>query len=78
MSPELFYELVPEVKIPGLPFMGAYAVIVRSVKLAAEVLQQGGLAVRRLGAAVAAPFPAELGVGGWLFVEQAADLPWHG
>lgn len=78
MSPEFFHELVPEVKIPRLPFMGAYAVIVRSVKLAAEVLQQGGLPVRRMGAAVAARFPEELGVGAWLFVERAADLPWRG
>ncbi|HXF88990.1 MAG TPA: VOC family protein [Xanthobacteraceae bacterium] len=78
MSPEFFYELVPEVKIPRLPFMGAYAVIVRSVKLAAEVLQQGGLAVRRTGAVAAVPFPAELGVGAWLFAERAADLPWRG
>jgi hypothetical protein len=78
MSPEFFYEFLPEVQIPRLPFMGAYAVLARSVGLAVEVLQQGGLAVRRAGAAAAVPFPAALGVGAWLFVERAADLPWRG
>ena len=24
-----------------------------------------------------APFPPELGVGAWAFVEKAADLPWR-
>jgi hypothetical protein len=26
---------------------------------------------------VIAPFPPELGVGAWIFVENAADLPWR-
>ncbi len=33
--------------------------------------------MRRLGAALVVPFPAELGAGAWLFVENAADLPWR-
>lgn len=78
MSPEFFHELLPEVAIPRLPFMGAYGVVVRSVRRAEEALQQGGLAVRRVGAALAVRFPIELGVGAWLFVERAADLPWRG
>ncbi len=78
MSPEFFYELLPEVTIPRLPFIGAYAIVVRSVRRAEEVLRQGGLAARRAGAALAARFPEELGVGAWLFVERAADLPWRG
>ncbi|HWP26628.1 MAG TPA: VOC family protein [Xanthobacteraceae bacterium] len=78
LSPEYFYELVPEVKIPRLPFMGAYAVVVDSLTHAEKVLQQGGLAVRCVGAAAIVPFPPALGVGAWLFVERAADLPWRG
>jgi hypothetical protein len=33
--------------------------------------------MRRLGAALVVPFPGELGLGAWLFVENAADLPWR-
>ena len=35
------------------------------------------MAMRQLGAALVVPFPEELGVGAWLFVENAADLPWR-
>ena len=33
--------------------------------------------MRRIGAALVVPFPDELGIGAWLFVENAADLPWR-
>jgi len=32
---------------------------------------------RAIGAALAAPFPEELGVGAWFFAEKASDFPWH-
>jgi hypothetical protein len=35
------------------------------------------MAMRRLGAALCVPFPEELGIGAWLFVENAGDLPWR-
>lgn len=72
-----FIALLPEIPVPRLPFLGAYAIRVRSLVLTESLLRREGLPMRRLGAALAVPFPSELGVGAWLFVENAADLPWR-
>ena len=40
-------------------------------------MKQERMTARRLGAALVVPFPEELGVGAWLFVENAGDLPWR-
>jgi hypothetical protein len=77
MSGESFAAMFPEIPVPGLPFMGAYAVRVRSLAVVEALLKEQHMAARRLGAALAVPFPAELGVGAWLFVENAGDLPWR-
>jgi hypothetical protein len=77
VTEKTFSERLPEVNVPSLPFVGAYGVAVRSLEKAEEVLQLGGIATRRIGQALAAKFPEELGAGAWLFVEQAADLPWR-
>jgi len=50
---------------------------VRSLGDAEAALRRGGLRSRAIGAALAVPFPAELGVGAWLFAEEAADFPWR-
>jgi hypothetical protein len=60
-----------------LPFLGAYAVKVRSLPALESLLRQERLPMRRLGEALAVPFPQELGAGAWLFVENAAGLPWR-
>ena len=77
VSAKTFTELLPEVSVPSLPFMGAYGVVVPSVEKAEAILRQGQIPARRIGPALAAKFPGELGVGAWLFVEQAPDLPWR-
>jgi hypothetical protein len=77
VTAETFAALLPEIAIPGLPFMGAYAVRVRSLAGAQGLLQKAGMAMRRAGASLVVPFPPELGVGAWLFVERDADLPWR-
>ena len=77
VTPEAFTAMLPEVRIPGLPFMGAYGLIVQSLAHASAVLRQGGLDPRPIGAALAVRFPAELGAGAWLFAEQTSDFPWH-
>ncbi len=77
VTAQAFTELLPEVKIPSLPFMGSYGLAVQSLDVAERVLRQGGISVRRIGRALAAKFPEELGAGAWLFVERAADLPWR-
>jgi len=69
--------LLPEVAIPRLPFMAGYAVRVWSLDDTETVLRLGGIGARRDGGVLVAAFPPEIGVGAWLFVERAADLPWR-
>jgi hypothetical protein len=76
-SREAFTKMLPEITVPRLPFLGAYALRVRSLAAVEQLLRQGGLALRRLGDALVVPFPRELGSGAWLFVEDAARLPWR-
>jgi hypothetical protein len=76
VTPDAFTQVLPEVPMPRLPFMGAYGLIVRSLAHAEAVLRQGGLDPRPLGAALAVPFPADLGVGAWVFAERTSAFPW--
>jgi hypothetical protein len=76
-SNDAFAAMFAEIAIPRLPFIGAYAVRVQSLATAEALLRQEGMTTRRLGAALVVPFPQELGAGAWLFVENAADLPWR-
>ena len=77
MPREAFASMFPEIPIPGLPFLGAYAVQVKSLAAAENLIRREGLNARRLGGALVVPFPAELGLGAWLFVENGRDLPWR-
>jgi glyoxalase-like protein len=70
--------LLPDIRVPTLPFAAAYGIAVSSLKIAADKLGQDGLAAHRDGKTLVAPFPPELGLGAWVFVEHAADLPWRG
>jgi hypothetical protein len=72
-----FAALVPQVKPPRLPFMGAYALRVASLSAAETVMANAGLAPHRAGGALVVPFPPELGTGAWLLAERASDLPWR-
>ncbi len=74
---EAFTALLPDVIVPRLPFMGAYGLVVRSLGGTEAVLRRGDLRPRRIGAALAALFPEELGIGAWLFAERPTDFPWH-
>jgi hypothetical protein len=69
--------LFPDVPIPGLPFIGAYALEVSSLPKLETILRDGGIAARKSGAALFVPFPEALGQGAWVFVEDAAALPWR-
>jgi hypothetical protein len=69
--------MLPEVAVLRLPFIGAYAIQVHSRSACENLMNQAGLKVRHSGAALVVPFPNELGVGAWLFVENEADLPWR-
>lgn len=76
-DPDMIPRLVPDLAVPALPFIGIYAIAVRSLALLQDVLARGGVAFRRHGAVVSASFPHALGSGAWLFVEHARDLPWR-
>ena len=69
--------LVPEVAAPRLPFLAAYAIRVASLRDTEELMDKAMLNPRRTGKALVVPFPPELGVGAWLFAENASDLPWR-
>ena len=76
VTADVFTAVLPDVPVPTLPFIGAYGVIVSSLDGAEGALQHGGVKARRAGRVLVAPFPQELGLGAWLLVEAASDLPW--
>lgn len=69
VTPEAFRRRFPELAIPSLPFMGACGIAVTSLASAEATLRRGGLAARRDGERLVAPFPDALGVGAWVFEE---------
>lgn len=77
MSADAFGKLFPNVHVPKLPFIGAYAIRVGSLGKLVDVLRAGKLTSRAVGNAVIVPFPDELGTGAWVFVEDGAALPWR-
>jgi hypothetical protein len=77
MTAETFARLLPEVAIPRLPFLGAYAVNVGSLDATEAFLRKAGLTTRRVGGALCVPFPEPLGAGAWLFTQNADYLPWR-
>jgi hypothetical protein len=70
-------ELFPRLAAPELPFMAGYGIAVASLDRAVASLQAGEIAFQRDGGYVVAPFPEELGLGAWVFVEIAPALPWR-
>jgi hypothetical protein len=68
--------LLPGLHIPGLPFIAAYG-IATSLSRTTGCLKAGHLPFDGSGERVIAPFPDELGAGCWVFVENAAALPWR-
>jgi hypothetical protein len=69
--------LFPGLAIPDLPFMAAYGIAVTSLEQATACLQAGEVAFERQVGYLIAPFPDDLGVGCWVFVERASALPWR-
>jgi hypothetical protein len=69
VTADAFARKVPEVAIPSLPFMGAYAIRVASLGVIGEMLKRAGLRTRRSEQDLVAIFPEELGRGAWLFAE---------
>lgn len=76
-TPDAFHDLVGGAVPPGLPFIGAYGLAVASLDVLKARLAAAGLAFTARDGAVVAPFPDGLGQGAWVFVEEAARLPWR-
>jgi hypothetical protein len=66
-----FEAALPEIVVMGLPFMGAYGVVVNSLDMIETMLARAGLRTRRAKDCLVAPFPEELGQGAWLFAESS-------
>lgn len=77
VTADAFKELFPDVPIPRLPFIGAYAVKVASLAKLESILRASVVGFRKSGAALFVPFPDALGQGAWVFVENSAALPWR-
>jgi hypothetical protein len=67
---EAFAAALPEIAIPSLPFIAGYGVVAASLAATEATLRSAGLASRRAGDVLIAPFPEELGKGMWLFSEN--------
>jgi len=65
-----FEAALPEIAVAGLPFMGAYGVVVTSLDVVEAMLVRADMRARRSGDCLVAPFPEGLGQGAWLFAEK--------
>jgi hypothetical protein len=72
LTARAFTQMLPEARIPSLPFAGAYGIKVRSLTELEEFLTRGGVSTRRREHDLVATFPEELGYGAWLFAEDAS------
>jgi hypothetical protein len=71
VTADAFVTRFPDIAIPSLPFIGAYGIEVGSLDALVGLLSANGLATRRSGQSLIAPFPTELGLGAWLFTGAA-------
>jgi hypothetical protein len=69
VGPNSFAQILPEIPIPSLPFIGAYGVKVRSLSAIEDVLQRAGIRTRLSDHGLFAVWPEELGHGAWIFGE---------
>jgi hypothetical protein len=77
VAPTAVPQLFPNAPVPDLPFIAGYGLVVAALDGVAASLRKGGLAFESRDGAIVAPFPDELGIGAWAFVERGADLPWR-
>jgi hypothetical protein len=77
VTAEALSRLATDLAIPSLPFIGLYAIAVRSIPVLCDSLRRGGVAFVHRDGFVLAHFPSALGIGGWVFVERSERLPWR-
>jgi hypothetical protein len=76
-SRETMRGMLPDAPNLPPPFISGYAIRVQSLEHLQGMLDRRGLAYMRRERAMIVPFPAQLGLGTWIFVETPADLPWR-
>jgi hypothetical protein len=64
-----FREMLPEISIPSIPFMGACEIRVASLATLRDMLKQAGMQTSERAPGLVAGFPEEIGQGAWLFKE---------
>jgi hypothetical protein len=77
VTADAFSRLAPGIAIPALPFIGLYAVAVRSLATLEACLRHSCLPFEREDGFVRVGFPPALGVGGWMFAEDDSRFPWR-
>jgi len=78
VAPATFGKIAPGMAVPSLPFIGLYAVAVKSIPVLESHLTRCGAEFARHADSILVRFPDELGIGAWMFVERAGNLPWRG
>jgi hypothetical protein len=62
-------QMLPEIPIPSLPFIGACEIRVATLAVLRDTLKQAGMKTSESGQGLVAGFPEEIGQGAWLFSE---------
>jgi hypothetical protein len=69
VSAEDFGQVIPDIAIPSLPFIGAYGIKVKSLDAVEQILMRVNLKTRQVADGLLVQFPEELGLGVWSFAE---------
>ena len=77
VAAEMLTEYFPGIAVPDMPFMAVYGLAVRSLDQTASRLRQSRIPFYAQQGSVVVSFPEAVGAGAWVFVENAADLPWR-
>jgi Glyoxalase-like domain len=77
VAAEMLAEHFPGIAVPDMPFMAVYGLAVRSLWETAGRLRQARVPFYAQQGAMVVAFPEAVGAGAWVFVENAADLPWR-
>jgi hypothetical protein len=64
-----FRQMLPEISVPSVPFMGACEIRVASLAALRDLLKQAGMDMRERASGLVVRFPPEIGEGAWLFTE---------
>jgi hypothetical protein len=64
-----FRQMLPEIPVPSVPFMGACEIRVASLAALRDLLKQAGMKIWERAEGLAVRFSPEIGHGAWLFTE---------